>query len=182
MEGVIPLCLSLTLFKLTLGSPIHKLVINRIKEKNDCVHVTFLLAWNFFFLHFQDDISSEEPSTMEKHKAMYGPVLLSLCQVCIVDYNLCKTAVTQKSLAASSACVTFFPSFGSVGRGVTGRVILTHLGKTNQLNSPVRLKDDGNWKTVKRRILCIWFNCKFLEIPLQKMCCRQWYVALILSL
>ncbi|RMX44834.1 hypothetical protein pdam_00009291 [Pocillopora damicornis] len=28
-----------------------------------------------------DDISSEEPSTMEKHKAMYGPVLLSLCQV-----------------------------------------------------------------------------------------------------
>ena len=111
MEDVIPLCLSLTLFKLTLSSPIHKLVINRIKEKNDCVHVTFLLAWNFFFLHIQDDISSEEPSTMEKHKAMYGPVLLSLCQVCIVDYNLCKTAVTQKSLAASSACVSFFSHF-----------------------------------------------------------------------
>ena len=44
---------------------------------------------------------------MEKHKAMYGPVLLSLCQVCIVDYNLNKTAVTQKSLAASNACVPF---------------------------------------------------------------------------
>ena len=82
---------------------------------------------------------------MEKHKAMYGPVLLSLCQVSIVDYNLYKTAVIQKSLAASSACVSFFfPFFGSVGRGVTGRVILTHLGKTNQLNSPVRLKDDDN--------------------------------------
>ena len=181
MEDVIPLCLSLTLFKLTLGSPIHKLVINRVKEKYDCVHETFLLAWNFFFLHIQDDISSEEPSTMEKHKAMYGPVLLSLCQVSIVDYNLYKTAVTQKSLAASSACVSFFPFFGSVGHGVTSRVILTHLGKTNQLNSPVRLKDDDNWKNVKQRILCIWFNCKFLEIPLQKMCCRQWYVALILS-
>ena len=82
-----------------------------MKEKYDCVQETFLLAWNFFFLHIQDDISSEEPSTMEKHKAMYGPVLLSLCQVCIVDYNLCKTAVTQKSLAASSACVSFFFPF-----------------------------------------------------------------------
>lgn len=30
---------------------------------------------------FQDDISTEGPSLMAKHKAMYGPILLSLCQV-----------------------------------------------------------------------------------------------------
>jgi len=41
-----------------------------------CSEMTF----NFWYT-LQDDISSEEPSVMEKHKAMYGPVLLSLCQV-----------------------------------------------------------------------------------------------------
>ncbi|CAH3115700.1 unnamed protein product [Pocillopora meandrina] len=41
-----------------------------------CSEITF----NFWYT-LQDDISSEEPSAMEKHKAMYGPVLLSLCQV-----------------------------------------------------------------------------------------------------
>lgn len=41
-----------------------------------CSEITF----NFWYT-LQDDISSEEPSAMEKHKAMYGPVFLSLCQV-----------------------------------------------------------------------------------------------------
>ncbi|KAL9951487.1 hypothetical protein ACROYT_G044156 [Oculina patagonica] len=41
-----------------------------------CSEITF----NFWYT-LQDDISTEEPSAMEKHKAMYGPVLLSLCQV-----------------------------------------------------------------------------------------------------
>lgn len=35
-------------------------------------------------LCIQDDISSEEPNAMEKHKAMYGPVFLSLCQVLFI--------------------------------------------------------------------------------------------------
>ena len=100
-----------------------------MKEKYDYIHGTFLLAWNFFFLHIQDDISSEEPSTMEKHKAMYGPVLLSLCQVSIVDYNLCKTAVTQKSLAASSACVSFFPFLEVLVMGSPAGLSLHTLGR-----------------------------------------------------
>lgn len=41
-----------------------------------CSEMTF----NFWYT-LQDDISTEGPGLMAKHKAMYGPILLSLCQV-----------------------------------------------------------------------------------------------------
>lgn len=41
-----------------------------------CSEMTF----NFWYT-LQDDVSAEEPSLMVKHTAMYGPVLLSLCEV-----------------------------------------------------------------------------------------------------
>ena len=48
---------------------------------------TLLNLFETLSLYIQDDICSEEPSAMEKHKAMYGPVFLSLCQVLFM--NLC---------------------------------------------------------------------------------------------
>lgn len=41
-----------------------------------CSEMTF----NFWYT-LQDDITNEEPSLTEKHKNVYGPVMLSLCQV-----------------------------------------------------------------------------------------------------
>ena len=45
-----------------------------------CLRVTekSCLCLPFFV---KDDITNEEPSLTEKHKNVYGPVMLSLCQV-----------------------------------------------------------------------------------------------------